>query len=101
MSDVTRVQNAVEQKGARVADALLPLVYEGLRLLAARKLSKESPGQTLQATVLVHEAYVRLVGEQTRGWENRGHFFAAAAEAMRCALSLHSQWIHLWHPHTP
>jgi RNA polymerase sigma factor (TIGR02999 family) len=65
---------------------LLPLVYEELRLLAAQKLSHEKPGQTLQATALVHEAYLRLVGGEARGWDNRGHFFAAAAEAMRRIL---------------
>jgi len=64
----------------------LPLVYEELRLLAAQKLSHEPPGQTLQATALVHEAYLRLVGDDSTGWDNRGHFFAAAAEAMRRIL---------------
>jgi RNA polymerase sigma factor (sigma-70 family) len=67
-------------------DKLLPLVYEELRLLAAQKLSHEPPGQTLQATALVHEAYLRLVGDAPQSWENRGHFFAAAAEAMRRIL---------------
>jgi len=86
MSDVTRVLNAIERGDPRATDELLPLVYEELRLLAAQRLSRESPGQTLQATALVHEAYLRLVGDQPRGWENRGHFFAAAAEAMRRIL---------------
>jgi RNA polymerase sigma factor (TIGR02999 family) len=67
-------------------EELLPLVYEELRLLAAQKLSHEAPGQTLQATALVHEAYIRLVGDEPQSWENRGHFFAAAAEAMRRIL---------------
>jgi len=83
MTDVTRILNAIEQGDARAADELLPLVYEELRLLAAQKLSHESPGQTLQATALVHEAYLRLVGAEDHGWENKGHFFKAAAEAMR------------------
>jgi RNA polymerase sigma factor (TIGR02999 family) len=78
--------NAIERGDARATDELLPLVYEELRLLAAQKLSHEPPGQTLQATALVHEAYLRLVGDEPRGWENRGHFFAAAAEAMRRIL---------------
>jgi RNA polymerase sigma factor (TIGR02999 family) len=69
----------------------LPLVYEELRLLAAQKLSHERPGQTLQATALVHEAYIRLVGEEPQSWENRGHFFAAAAEAMRRILIDHAR----------
>ena len=86
MSDVTRILNAIERGDARATDELLPLVYEELRLLAAQKLSHESPGQTLQATALVHEAYIRLVGDEGLGWENRGHFFAAAAEAMRRIL---------------
>jgi RNA polymerase sigma factor (TIGR02999 family) len=86
MSDVTRILNAIEQGDARATDELLPLVYEELRLLAAQKLSHEPPGQTLQATALVHEAYLRLVGDESRSWENRGHFFAAAAEAMRRIL---------------
>jgi RNA polymerase sigma factor (TIGR02999 family) len=86
MSDVTRILNAIERGDAKATDELLPLVYEELRLLAAQKLSHESPGQTLQATALVHEAYLRLVGDESIGWENRGHFFAAAAEAMRRIL---------------
>ena len=86
MSDVTRILNAIEQGDAKATDELLPLVYEELRVLASQKLSHEAPGQTLQATALVHEAYLRLVGDEPRGWENRGHFFAAAAEAMRRIL---------------
>jgi RNA polymerase sigma factor (TIGR02999 family) len=86
MSDVTRILNAIEQGDARAADQLLPLVYEELRLLAAQKLSHELPGQTLQATALVHEAYIKLVGSESQNWDNRGHFFKAAAEAMRRIL---------------
>jgi len=86
MSDVTRILNAMERGDAKATEELLPLVYEELRLLAAQKLSHEPPGQTLQATALVHEAYLRLVGDEPQGWENRGHFFAAAAEAMRRIL---------------
>jgi len=86
MSDVTRILNAMERGDAKATDELLPVVYEELRLLAAQKLSHESPGQTLQATALVHEAYIRLVGNEPQSWENRGHFFAAAAEAMRRIL---------------
>ncbi len=86
MADVTRILNAIERGDAKATDELLPLVYEELRLLAARKLSHEPPGQTLQATALVHEAYVRLVGDASQGWANQGHFFAAAAEAMRRIL---------------
>src|SRR5215831_17642448 len=87
MTDVTRILSAIEQGDPKAADQLLPLVYDELRKLAAHKLAQEKPGQTLQATALVHEAYVRLVGDQEgRGWDNRGHFFAAAAEAMRRIL---------------
>ena len=86
MSDVTRILNAIEQGNAKATDELLPLVYGELRLLAAQKLSNESPGQTLQATALVHEAYLRLLGNETSTWQNRRHFFAAAAEAMRRIL---------------
>jgi RNA polymerase sigma factor (TIGR02999 family) len=86
MSDVTRILNAIEQGNAKATDELLPVVYEELRLLAAQKLSRERPGQTLEATALVHEAYLRLVGDGSQKWENRGHFFAAAAEAMRRIL---------------
>lgn len=86
MTDVTRILSAIEQGDAKVADELLPLVYEELRLLAAQKLSKEPSGQTLQATALVHEAYIRLVGAEYQDWKSSGHFFKAAAEAMRRIL---------------
>jgi RNA polymerase sigma factor (TIGR02999 family) len=87
MSEVTRILSAIDQGDPHAADQLLPLVYDELRKLAAQKLAHEAPGQTLQATALVHEAYLRLVGqEQTRDWDSRGHFFAAAAEAMRRIL---------------
>jgi RNA polymerase sigma factor (TIGR02999 family) len=86
MSDVTRILNAIERGDAKATDELLPLVYEELRLLAAQKLSHEPPGQTLQATALVHEAYLRLVGDPSSSWQGRAHFFAAAAEAMRRLL---------------
>jgi RNA polymerase sigma factor (TIGR02999 family) len=86
MSDVTRILNAIERGDAKATDELLPLVYDELRILAAQKLSHEPPGQTLQATALVHEAYLRLVGNETHGWESKAHFFAAAAEAMRRIL---------------
>jgi RNA polymerase sigma factor (TIGR02999 family) len=86
VSDVTHILNAMEWGDTGETDKLLPLVYEELRLLAAQKLSHEPPGQTLQATALVHEAYLRLVGDAPQSWQNRGHFFAAAAEAMRRIL---------------
>lgn len=86
MSDVTRILNAMERGDTKATDELLPLVYEELRLLAAQRLCHEPPGQTLQATALVHEAYLRLVGDESRNWHSRGHFFAAAAEAMRRVL---------------
>jgi len=86
MSDVTQILNAIERGDAKAADELLPLVYEELRLLAARKMSQERPGQTLQATALVHEAYIRLLGAEVQNWSGRTHFFAAAAEAMRRIL---------------
>ena len=86
MTDVTRILNAIEQGDAKATDELLPLVYDELRVLAAQRLARETPGQTLQATALVHEAYVRLVGDEPAGWDSRGHFFAAAAEAMRRIL---------------
>jgi len=85
-STITRILNAIEQGDARAVDQLLPAVYQQLRLLAAAKLSQEPPGQTLQATALVHEAYLRLVADETQNWKSRGHFFAAAAEAMRRIL---------------
>jgi RNA polymerase sigma factor (TIGR02999 family) len=86
MSEVTRVLNAIEQGEPRAADQLLPLVYEELRKLAASKMSREAPGQTLQPTALVHEAWLRLVGKENPRWNNRAHFFGAAAEAMRRIL---------------
>ena len=87
MTDVTRILSAIEQGDPHAADQLLPLVYHELRQLAAQKLAQEKPGQTLQATALVHEAYLRLVdADQARQWNSRGHFFAAAAEAMRRIL---------------
>ena len=87
MTDVTRILSAIEQGDAHAAEQLLPLVYDELRRLAAASLAQEKPGQTLQATALVHEAYVRLVGpDQGKRWDHRGHFFAAAAEAMRRIL---------------
>jgi RNA polymerase sigma factor (TIGR02999 family) len=87
MSEVTRILSAVDQGDPRAAEQLLPLVYDELRKLAAARMADEDPGQTLQATALVHEAYLRLVGgEEPRDWNGRGHFFAAAAEAMRRIL---------------
>jgi RNA polymerase sigma factor (TIGR02999 family) len=87
MSEVTRILTATEQGDPQAAERLLPLVYDELRKLAAQKLAQEKPGQTLQATALVHEAYLRLVGvEKAQQWDSRGHFFAAAAEAMRRIL---------------
>jgi RNA polymerase sigma factor (TIGR02999 family) len=87
MNDVTRIISAIDQQDPRAAEQLLPLVYDELRKLAAQKLSQEKPGQTLQATALVHEAFLRLVHtESSSGWDNRRHFFAAAAEAMRRIL---------------
>jgi RNA polymerase sigma factor (TIGR02999 family) len=87
MGDVTRILSAIEQGDPSAAEQLLPLVYGELRQLAAQRLAHEQPGQTLQATALVHEAYLRLVGgEQTQDWDGRRHFFAAAAEAMRRIL---------------
>jgi RNA polymerase sigma factor (TIGR02999 family) len=87
MTSVTRILSAIEQGDPHAAEQLLPLIYEELRKLAAQKLAQELPGQTLQATALVHEAYLRLVdSEQAQRWNSRGHFFAAAAEAMRRIL---------------
>src|SRR5258707_11276756 len=87
MSEVTRILSAIEQGDPQASAQLLPLVYNELRVLAAQKLVQEKPGQTLQATALVHEAYVRLVDvERAQQWNSRGHFFAAAAEAMRRIL---------------
>lgn len=84
--EVTRILEAIQGGDLKATDELLPIVYNELRLLAAQKLSQQPPGQTLQATALVHEAYIRLVGSEDPGWENRGHFFVAAAEAMRHIL---------------
>ena len=86
MTDITRILTAIDQGDAQAANKLLPLVYDELRRLAAQRLSHEKPGQTLQATALVHEAYLRLVGAEDQHWQSRGHFFAAAAEAMRRIL---------------
>src|SRR5438132_5673277 len=87
MSDVTKILSAIEQGDPQAAEELLPLVYDELRKLAADRMAQERPGQTLQATALVHEAYLRLVDdEKARDWDSRGHFFAAAAEAMRRIL---------------
>ncbi len=86
MREVTRILTAIEQGDAHAADELLPLVYQELRQLAAQRMKQEKPGQTLQATALVHEAYLRLVGAEDQNWDGRTHFFAAAAEAMRRIL---------------
>jgi RNA polymerase sigma factor (TIGR02999 family) len=87
MNEVTRILSAIEGGDPRAAEQLLPLIYEELRRLAAAQMAREKPGQTLDATALVHEAYLRLVGPAAdQRWENRGHFFAAAAEAMRRIL---------------
>jgi RNA polymerase sigma factor (TIGR02999 family) len=87
MGEVTRILSAIEQGDGKAAEKLLPLVYDELRKLAAEKMAQEKPGQTLEATALVHEAYIRLVDtERVQHWDSRGHFFAAAAEAMRRIL---------------
>ena len=87
MTDITRILSKIEQGEPAAAEQLLPLVYEELRKLAAEKMAREAPGQTLQATALVHEAYLRLVDvDKAQHWDSRGHFFAAAAEAMRRIL---------------
>src|SRR6516225_379117 len=87
MSEVTSILSAIDQGDPHAADKLLPLVYEELRKLAAQRLAQEEPGQTLQATALVHEAYLRLVDTgKAQQWDSRGHFFAAAAESMRRIL---------------
>jgi len=86
MNDVTRILTAIEQGDAQATDKLLPLVYEELRRLAAQVMSREKPGQTLQATALVHEAYLRLVKAKDQDWNSHAHFFGAAAEAMRRIL---------------
>lgn len=86
MNDVTLILTAIEQGDEKAADKLLPLVYKELRRLAEYKMSNEPPGHTLQATALVHEAYIRLVGSEARNWKSRTHFFCSAAEAMRRIL---------------
>ena len=86
MSDVTRILDAIHQGDVTAADELLPIVYHELRKLAAHKMACEAPGQTLQPTALVHEAWLRIAGSENQPWENRAHFFAAAAEAMRRIL---------------
>ena len=87
MTDITQILSAIEQGYPQAAEQLLPLVYDELRKLAAAKIAQEKPGQTIQATALVHEAYIRLVDvDKVRRWNSRGHFFAAAAEAMRRIL---------------
>ena len=86
MPEVTQILNAIRDGDPQAIEGLLPIVYDELRSLAAQKLRHEPPGQTLQATALVHEAYLRLVGTAGQSWENRAHFFAAAAEAMRRIL---------------
>jgi len=86
MSDVTQMLNAIEHGDPNAAEALLPVVYEELRKLAAQKMAHEAPGQTLQPTALVHEAWLRLTGNENVKWDGRAHFFAAAAEAMRRIL---------------
>lgn len=87
MSDVTQILSQIESGDAKAAEHLLPLVYDELRKLAAQRMAKENPGQTLSATALVHEVYLRLVNvDQAQHWDSRGHFFAAAAEAMRRIL---------------
>src|SRR3954451_19173664 len=87
MNDVTRILSAIEHGDAKASEELLPLVYDELRRLASQKLAREKPGQTLQATALVHEAFLRLVDAEHAGrWDNRRHYFAAAAEAMRRIL---------------
>ena len=86
MKEVTRILDAIQRGDSKAADALLPLVYDELRRLAAHRMADEAPGQTLQATALVHEAWLRLGGDDQPSWQNRAHFFAAAAEAMRRIL---------------
>ena len=91
MSDVTRILQSISKGDATAAEELLPIVYDELRRLASRQMAKESSGHTLQATALVHEAYLRLAGAEVEGWENRRHFFGAAAEAMRRILVDHAR----------
>ncbi|MCL5280632.1 MAG: sigma-70 family RNA polymerase sigma factor [Planctomycetes bacterium] len=91
MADVTRILNSIERGDAEAINALLPAVYEELRQMAGRKLANEGPGHTLQATALVHEAYLRLVGSDDNAWSSRTYFFGAAAEAMRRILVEHAR----------
>ena len=91
MSDATRLIEAMKQGDSRAAGELLPLVYQELRSLARSQMVQERAGHTLQATALVHEAYLRLIGDPARGWDGRNHFFAAAAEAMRRILIEHAR----------
>jgi RNA polymerase sigma factor (TIGR02999 family) len=91
MSDVTQILSRIEAGDGAASEQLLPLVYDELRRLASQRLTHEKPGQTLQATALVHEAYVRIVGPAGQHWDGRGHFFAAAAEAMRRILVEHAR----------
>ena len=86
MSDVTKILSKIESGDQRASEELLPLVYEELRKLAAAKMAQEKPGQTLQATALVHDAYLRLLDDETKHWDSRRHFFSAAAESMRRIL---------------
>src|SRR6476469_5377956 len=86
MHPLTSILDEIQQGNEKAADELLPLVYEELRKLAANKMAREAPGQTLQPTALVHEAWLRLTGDESKTWDSRGHFFAAAAEAMRRIL---------------
>src|SRR5262252_2988637 len=86
MSDITQILSAIDKGDHKAAEELLPLVYDELRKLAASKMAREAPGQTLQPTALVHEAWLRLAGGEDQGWANRAHFFGAAAEAMRRIL---------------
>src|SRR5437667_5811816 len=102
MSDVTRILSQIEQGDPQAAEKLLPLVYDELRKLAAVKLAHEKPGQTLQATALVHDAYIRLVDAgQVQHWNSRGRFFGAAAEAMRRILVENSRRCRRPHPRRP
>jgi RNA polymerase sigma factor (TIGR02999 family) len=96
MSDVTHILDRVQQGDPKAAEELLPLVYEELRRLAAAKMAQQAPGQTLQATALVHEAYLRLTGGGRDQWQDRAHFFRASAEAMRCILIENARWKSRW-----
>ena len=93
MSDITRILHSIEDGDPKAADQLLPLVYEELRKLAAQRMASEAAGHTLQPTALVHEAWLRLAGEENQKWDGRGHFFAAAAESMRRTFSTASSMI--------